>query len=112
MESVTLTSHDDLPLARSACAAVASLADFTLDRIADVQLAVSESLVLLAGGASRIAFTRDSDAVVVSIEGRHTAGRSTTDLTRRILASLCDESRIERVGEGASIHLRFDGGAR
>jgi hypothetical protein len=112
MDSVTLISHDDLPLARSTCAAVASLADFTIDRIADVQLAVAESLGLFAGGASRIAFTREAAEVAVRIDGQRAAGESTTELTRRILTALCDEARIEPDGEGASIHLRFDGGAR
>ncbi len=112
MESITLTSHDDLPLAQSTCAAVASLADFTLDRMADVQLAVAESLSLFADGPSRIAFTRDGNSLAVRISGEPSATTTTADLTRRILAALCDEARFEPEGVTTSVHLQFDGGAR
>jgi serine/threonine-protein kinase RsbW len=90
---------DQVPIVRSVAAEVAARADFDLDSIADLRMAVDEvcaTLVELAapGGALRCVFAVDPDRIQVAVTAparRPGTGFDTGGFGWRILQTLVDE---------------------
>lgn len=108
-------SADYVVLARTAAAAVAARLDFTLDRLADLRLAVDEAAALLLAGAAPgsdllVRFTAFDDGS--GLEVRVLAAGSAASLPGpgsfawTVLTALVDEVRVDRGPDGVALVLR------
>jgi len=102
-------------LARMTAAGVASRAEFGLDQVEDLRLAIDELYVTLVGehavdGVVRLTFEWTAEDVRVSGRLTATAGTeglalSVNELSSRILQALVDDHGVEETAEGPCMWL-------
>ena len=102
-----------LALARSAAVAVCARADYPLDRMDDVALAVNEACALrlkdaAPGARIRVELSADGDGVTAVVSARTRSGRTprTTSFSWTVLDALVDDLSARVVADGVELRLQ------
>ena len=100
----------DRDLARSACAAVASLADFTVDRIADAQSATAEAVALFGRTPVTVTFAHEPARVHVEVDGVRIPDAAAAGFAIRALEGLRARAEAVHTDSSSTIRITLEGG--